>query len=345
MRPMLATKGTHVPAGPEWLHEVKWDGMRVLVDVARRRGCALCVPQRERRHRRLPRAARARRAGRATAARRRGRRARRDGVPTFGALADRMHVAQRPPGRRARRHQPGHPAWSSTCCASTAWTSPAGRWPSGASRWSGSGLPAPHWQVPADVRRRRDAAARRPREQGLEGIVSKRRSLALPPGPAQPDWLKFPHRARRRRTSSAAGGPRPTATHRLGAVLVGRADRGRAASTAAGSAAGIAGKAGPAAARGAARPLRGRRVAVRRRGARGSTPLGTAWVRPEVVVDVAALGLTPAGRLRQPAYRGRPHRPRPGRPGVGGVADVAQTEEVTRRGRRPHAAGSATSTR
>ena len=33
MRPMLATKGTHVPHGSEWLHEVKWDGMRVLVDV------------------------------------------------------------------------------------------------------------------------------------------------------------------------------------------------------------------------------------------------------------------------------------------------------------------------
>src|SRR3954453_22525958 len=33
MRPMLATRGTHVPTGDEWQHEVKWDGMRVLVDV------------------------------------------------------------------------------------------------------------------------------------------------------------------------------------------------------------------------------------------------------------------------------------------------------------------------
>ena len=33
MRPMLATKGSHVPTGPEWLHEVKWDGMRVLADI------------------------------------------------------------------------------------------------------------------------------------------------------------------------------------------------------------------------------------------------------------------------------------------------------------------------
>ena len=31
---------------------------------------------------------------------------------------------------------------------------------------------------------------------------------------------------------------------------------------------------------------------------------GTVWVRPELVVDIAALGLTPAKRLRQPSYRG-----------------------------------------
>src|SRR6478609_563140 len=30
--PMLATKGDHVPTGAGWTHEVKWDGMRVLVD-------------------------------------------------------------------------------------------------------------------------------------------------------------------------------------------------------------------------------------------------------------------------------------------------------------------------
>jgi bifunctional non-homologous end joining protein LigD len=34
VRPMLATRGRTVPSGPDWLHEVKWDGMRVLVEVA-----------------------------------------------------------------------------------------------------------------------------------------------------------------------------------------------------------------------------------------------------------------------------------------------------------------------
>ena len=40
MRPMLATRGTHVPTGEAWTHEVKWDGMRVLADTTRagRRG-------------------------------------------------------------------------------------------------------------------------------------------------------------------------------------------------------------------------------------------------------------------------------------------------------------------
>ena len=32
--------------------------------------------------------------------------------------------------------------------------------------------------------------------------------------------------------------------------------------------------------------------------------LGTTWLEPEVVVEVASLGFTPAGRLRQPAFLG-----------------------------------------
>jgi ATP-dependent DNA ligase len=33
LRPMLATVAERVPTGADWVHEVKWDGMRVLVDV------------------------------------------------------------------------------------------------------------------------------------------------------------------------------------------------------------------------------------------------------------------------------------------------------------------------
>ena len=34
MRPMLASSGTAIPRGRRWAHEIKWDGMRVLADVA-----------------------------------------------------------------------------------------------------------------------------------------------------------------------------------------------------------------------------------------------------------------------------------------------------------------------
>ena len=34
MRPMLAATASGIPAGPEWVHEVKWDGMRILAEVA-----------------------------------------------------------------------------------------------------------------------------------------------------------------------------------------------------------------------------------------------------------------------------------------------------------------------
>ena len=100
---MLATRGTTVPTGPEWLHEVKWDGMRVLVEVDGRAAADL-VAQRERRDGVASRSCTTWPGlghdvlldGEVVAFA--------DGVPTFGALADRMHVAQRAAGgRRWRR--------------------------------------------------------------------------------------------------------------------------------------------------------------------------------------------------------------------------------------------------
>ena len=91
MRPMLATRGTTVPTGPEWLHEVKWDGMRVLVEVTDGRlriwsrnenDVTVTFPElhglAELEHRVLL-------DGEAVAFL--------DGIPKFGALADRMHVS------------------------------------------------------------------------------------------------------------------------------------------------------------------------------------------------------------------------------------------------------------
>jgi bifunctional non-homologous end joining protein LigD len=136
-------------------------------------------------------------------------------------------------------------------------------------------------------------------EQGLEGIVSKRVSSPYQPGVRSRDWLKFPHRAT---DSVVVGGWRPeTGRSRLGSLLVGRPSRGGLAYRGrVGS--GLAGKAGA------------RLAEVIAEVPEGPFPFiddvpaperaGATWLAPQLVVDVASLGTTSAGRLRQPAYKG-----------------------------------------
>jgi bifunctional non-homologous end joining protein LigD len=138
------------------------------------------------------------------------------------------------------------------------------------------------------------------RQQGLEGVVSKRRDSLYVPGRRSADWLKFPHRPT---GSYVVGGWRleTDSASRLGAVLVGvptaegLSYRGRVGS-------GIAGRVGQ------------QLVGVLAPLASDASPFcdevprvdakGTTWVRPEVVVEIASLGLTPGQRLRQPSYLG-----------------------------------------
>jgi bifunctional non-homologous end joining protein LigD len=157
----------------------------------------------------------------------------------------------------------------------------------------------PSWQVPAtydDGSMLLDATGR----QGLEGMVSKRRASLYVPGRRSEDWLKFPHRPT---ASYVVGGWRleTDSASRLGAVLVGvptargLSYRGRVGS-------GIAGRVGQQLVDVLA-PLTTERSPfcdeVPRVDAKGTT-----WVRPEVVVEVASLGMTPGLRLRQPSYLG-----------------------------------------
>lgn len=297
MRPMLATRGRTVPSGPGWIHEVKWDGMRMLVDV------------REGRMRLLSRTERDVSAGfpeltglasafddllldgEAVALV--------DGRPSFGALAERIHV-----GKAAR-------------ASALSVRVPVTMLVFDVLRLDGAdltgrpleqrrevleslGLADASWQVPPaydDGSMLLDAT----REQGLEGIVSKRLSSRYHPGRRSEDWLKFAHRPT---ASYVVGGWRPetgTAGRRLGAVLVGvpgpygLSYRGRVGS-------GLAGRAGqmlldlldPLTADDC--PFAEEVPAV--------DADGTVWVRPEVVVDVASLGHTDGGRLRQPSYQG-----------------------------------------
>lgn len=297
MRPMLATRGTSVPTGPEWTHEVKWDGMRVLVEVHDG-----TVTLRSRNENDVtggfPEVA-----GLGAAL---GRDALldgelvafADGVPTFGALAERIHV------RGARR------------VAELARSNPVTLLVFDVLRLDGEdvtgrrlkdrralleslALAGPHWQTPPTYDDGQ-MLLRATKEQGLEGVVSKKLSSRYTPGRRTADWLKFPHRDT---ASYVVGGWRAEteSASRLGAVLVGEPTpaglryRGRVGS-------GIAGKAGqrlldlltPLLVDGS--PFADEVPAVDAK--------GTVWVRPEVVVDVASLGFTPGGRLRQPSFTG-----------------------------------------
>lgn len=300
MQPMLATRGEHVPRGGDWAHEVKWDGIRALVEVT---GGAVRVWSRNEND--ISVAWPELQAlgalehdvvldGEIVALG--------DGVPSFGALADRMHVRDvRKIERLARANPVTLLAFDVLRLDGEDLTGRPLRERRRLLESLGLDVPsmAAAVQVPAtydDGETLLEAAE----AQGLEGIVSKKWSSAYHPGRRSRDWLKFPIRPT---ASYVVGGYRheTDSDHRLGAVLVGEptADglvfRGKVGS-------GIAGRAGQ------------RLGDLLRPLARESSPfaaaltradtVGTVWVEPEVVVDVQYLAFTRDGRLRQPAYRG-----------------------------------------
>jgi len=296
MKPMLATRGDHVPAGPGWTHEVKWDGIRALIEVVD--GQVRITSRNE---------------NDVTAAYPEllglgalGHDLLLDGeivalgsgVPSFSALADRMHV------RDARK------------AAQLAQTNPVTFLAFDLLRIDGEDLTSEPlerrrqlllalgvddvaWQVPPTYEDG-EVLLGAAEAQGLEGIVSKKLASRYYPDRRSKDWLKFPIRPT---GSYLVGGYRHEtgSDQRLGAVLVGQPTetglvfRGRVGS-------GIAGKAG-------------QKLGDLLRGLETSTsPFtdelpkvdreGTVWVEPSIIVDVQYLTLTPDGRLRQPAYRG-----------------------------------------
>ena len=297
MRPMLASRGTTVPTGADWVHEVKWDGMRVLADV---RPGSMSLTSRNENDVTVsfPELLGLADLGQdllldgeivAMA----------DGIPTFAALADRMHVSNL---RRAQALMHANPVTLIVFDVLRL----DGRDLTGeplsvrrARLESLAGLNDVHWQVPAtydDGQMLLSAT----RQQGLEGVVSKKLGSRYHFGRRTNDWLKFPNRPT---ASYVVGGWRyeTDSNSRLGAVLVGQPGpgglsyRGRVGS-------GIAGREGPRLMELLA-PLR-----------TGVSPFcdevprvdaaGTVWVHPEVVVEIESLGVTRGGRLRQPSYQG-----------------------------------------
>lgn len=293
MQPMLATRAEVVPSGPEWIHEVKWDGMRVLVEVRRERvrvfsrnendvtvsfpellglgalgiDCTLD--------------------GEVVALR--------SGAPSFSDLAERMHVRD---ARRAETLRASNPVTLVVFDLLDLGGQSLLGTPLAQRRELLESLPLndPAWLVPP-VYEDGKAILAAAEEQGLEGIVSKRLSSGYRPGLRSRDWLKFPIRPT---GSFVVGGWRPEkGSARLGSLLVGVPGagglhfRGRVGS-------GVAGKAG--------------RVLADQLIDSDASPFvdeipridrqGTVWVEPTLVIDVQFLTVTPDGRLRQPSYRG-----------------------------------------
>ena len=298
MRPMLASQGTSIPRGPQWVHEIKWDGMRVLADIAHgqptllsRNGNDVTVS--------FPELSTLAGPGMPDDMLLDGEVLALDGgLPSFSALAERMHVTD---ARKAHGLAIARPvtfmAFDLLRLEGVDLTSrPLAERRAALER---IGLDGSHCQVPPTYGDG-DALRSATLEHGLEGVVSKRLSSRYSPGRRSPDWLKFPHRAS---ISVVIGGWRleTDSDLRLGALLVGRKEPsglkylGRVGS-------GLAGKAQVS----VLDALRSLRIdaspfadEIPRLDAKG-----TVWVRPEVVVDVQALGLSAQGRLRQPAYRG-----------------------------------------
>ena len=133
-------------------------------------------------------------------------------------------------------------------------------------------------------------------EQGLEGVVAKRRASRYQPGVRTPDWLTFAHR---RAQHCLVVGWRPDSCSLLLGVRNGDGEALRYAGR-------VGGGTGPAVRAELERGLTGLEVA--QPPVEGDVPEGDAagavWVRPVLVVEVRHVGWTRKGRLRQPVFRG-----------------------------------------
>jgi bifunctional non-homologous end joining protein LigD len=317
MRPMLASatpsagrlsgpgegvSASDVPGGPDWLHEVKWDGMRVLVDVrdgeltvnARSESdVTVAFPELAGLAELLPDALLD---GEIVAMV--------DGHPSFMALAERMHVQDR---RKAARLAAARPVVLMIFDVLRLYGVALLDRPLEERRATLERLElaGSSWQVPPayDDGPALFAATR---EQGLEGIVSKRRASPYQPGRRSKDWVKLPHR---RVQSCLVGGWRPEtgSRDRIGALLLGIPQTPAGGSTAelafvgrVGS--GIGGRAAERLAE-LLTPLDRATSPFREELPRVDVE-GSRWSELRLVVEVRYLRRTEANRLRQPTYRG-----------------------------------------
>ena len=298
MEPMLATPATgpaELPRGPQWSFEVKWDGVRALADTS---SGALQLWSRQEREITVAYPELAGLASIDDAILDGEIVLLADGIPSFTALAERMHV------RDVRR------------AAALAARQPVTYMVFDVLRRQGEDLTGTTY----DERRAVLDAMSLPEnvqlspvysdgqdlwgvtlQLGLEGVVAKRRSSTYQAGRRSSDWVKAPHR--RTRAALVCGWrPETTGSGRLGALLFGARDAEGALR--------FLGRAGSGLTGAKANRMR----ALLEEHARDDSPFdedippldarGTHWVDPVVVVDTLYLARNPTGRLRQPVVRG-----------------------------------------
>jgi bifunctional non-homologous end joining protein LigD len=307
MRPMLATSADPdrgLPKdGEQWAYEVKWDGMRVLADIhdgevalysRTERNITVSFPE-------LAALGKAHPdvlldgeivvlAG---------------GVPSFAALADRFHVRD---ARRAAALAAKAPATLIVFDALRLYgVDLTGRsWQERREALERLGPSGAQWQL-SPVYEDVDSLLQATQEQGLEGVVAKRRRSLYRPGARNSDWMKLAHK---RTQSALIGGWRPETSdpYRIGALLLGIWHEGSDGEKPRLRFAGRVGSglaaAGPQA--DLQRLLKPLKIAsspfddpVPREDGKGAT-----WVEPQIVIEVRHLGRTEGGRLRQPVFRG-----------------------------------------
>ena len=286
--------------GDVWAFEVKWDGMRVLADLrdgrvrlTSRLGNDVTAAWPEL----ASLAALADDAlldGEVVVLRR--------GVPSFWALAERMHV--RDPRRAAALAAASPATYVAFDVLRLAGEDLTRKpWTARRAALEGLGPASGRWQVSPvydDGRLLFEAT----KEQGLEGVVAKRRASRYAPGARNGDWLKLPHR---RVQTCVVGGWRTETddARRLGALLLGvwddAADGGRVLR--------YVGKVGS----GLATADQGDVMAALAPHAADASPfaavpredtVGTRWLAPRLVVDVRHTGHSENGRIRQPVFKG-----------------------------------------
>jgi bifunctional non-homologous end joining protein LigD len=223
----------------------------------------------------------------------------RAGIPSFAALADRMHVSD---ARRAEELAQSQPVTVMAFDVLRLYGVDLLERPLVERRTSLDRLSLPEstWRS-SPVYDDGPALLAATLDQGLEGVVAKRRRSIYQPGRRSTDWIKTAHRFHQ---VCLVGGWRPEigSPEEIGALLLGMPDGSGGLA--------FAGRVGSGISRSIGQDLKRLLGPLRLPRAPFSTEVprldaaGASWCEPTVVVEVRHLGWTTGDRLRQPVFRG-----------------------------------------